>query len=978
MKNLLLLLLLLCCNLLHAQQVSTLAGSAGISGYVDASAAAARFNEPHAIAVNKVGDIYVADRKNHRIRKVSAGGVVSTFAGSGAIGGTDGPALTATFNEPWGIACDTLGNVYVVDTKNYKIRKIDNAGMVTTVAGTGVFGTTNGNVTFASFGFPVGITVTPNGYTIYVSDYNTHVIRKIENGQVSTIAGTVFISGMNNGAGATATFNHPYGLSMANNGDVLIADEWNSMLRRMTPSGNVSTIAGTGIPGVIDGSALSAQFKFPSSISSDGFGNIYVADVLSHTIRKLSTAGTVSTYAGAAGISGSANGSASVSRFNNPTSVSYSPEAQTLYVGDNMNHTIRKIVNISSTVLNISLVGSSTRCYGDSITFQITPSNLSNYSIMENTTLLGTSTTSTIKVFNLSPGTHVLFASALDAGGATAVSANISVTVLPPFIPNISSSGSNAICNGAALTLTAQSGTNYLWSTGAITSAITVTTAGNYLVTVTNSSGCKGTSLPFNVTVQNTPIANITAAADSICPSQTTTLTASVANSWLWSNGSTTQSISAVPGNYTVTVTGAGGCTAVSSITSIGAYSVNIPVISPSGTVIVFQGDSALLQASGSSSYVWSNGKTGNGIYASITGTYTVVGTSTNGCTATSIAVNVNVISSATIVTTQGPTSFCDGSSVQLVSVFPAGNQWYYNGMPLAGENDQQFSAYDDGWYYVGVWQNNDWMFSDSIRITVFPTPDVPNVNDTSVCKGSPITLMMPIVSGVTYKWYDTLTGGSLLSSSLNYTTPKIFITTTYYIEAVNTYNCKSDRLDLDVIAKNVPVASFTYNSTVSNGQYDLNFNCTTNNPDFFHWIFGDTTIPGNVSYLQNPMFTYPVAGSYDVMLIVGNGLGCTDTIIKKVVAGANNPAFVPTTFTPNGDGKNDIFRVRGEQFHLKEMRIYDQWGTLIYSTDASNPQWDGSVNGKTVMNGTYVYRIVVVDDNNTSKEMTGPVTVIK
>ncbi len=979
MKKLRLLVLgCLLCTCLQAQQVTTVAGSAGASGFVDGAGPIARFNEPHAIASDPNGNVYIADRLNHRIRKVNTSGVVSTYAGTGVIGGTDGPALSSTFNEPWGIACDAMGNVYVVDTKNYKIRKIDNAGMVTTIAGSGVFGTTNGAAALARFGFPAGIAVTSNGYSIYVSDYNTHTIRKIENGQVSTMAGTVFVSGMNDGIGSTATFNHPYGLCMTSTGDVLIADEWNSVIRKMTSLGVVTTIAGSGIPGSIDGPAMSAQFKFPAGICTDGAGNIFVADVLNHTIRKLNASGVVSTYAGLAGNIGDVNGNASLARFNTPTGVCFNTIDQGVYVGDNTNQLLRKITNVSSIALSVSLVGASTRCFGDPIVFQITPSNLNNYSIKENALVVGSSSNATVTISNLTVGTHTLYASAIDGSGATAISSNISITILPPFVPTITSSNGSALCNGAALTLTAQSGSNYVWSNGATSQSTMVNAAGSYQVSVTNTSGCRGISVPFIVTVQSNPIATITAAADTICPNQSTSLTSSVASSYLWSTGATTQSISAGPGSYSVTVTGAGGCTATSLVQTISAYSVSTPVISPNGTVILFQGDSVLLQATGSSTYTWSNGNTSSSIYVNATGNYSVVGTSTNGCTATSTPTNVTVISSSTILTAQGATSFCDGNFVQLQSIFPTGNQWYYNGLPLAGSNAQQYNAYDDGWYHVGVWQNNAWMFSDSNRVTVYPTPDFPNLNDTSVCKGSSIILNIPFVSGVTYKWYNALTGGSLLSAGLSFTSPPLTTMTTYYVEAVNSFGCESARLDVDVVVKALPVASFTYSSVASSGQYNVNFTCTTLNPDYITWIFGDTSIQGNISHLSDTMYTYPVAGTYDVTLIIENFLGCTDTLVKKIAAGANNPAFVPTTFTPNGDGKNDIFRVRGEQFTLEAMKIYDQWGTLLYSTDASFPQWDGTVNGKTVMNGTYVYRIVIVDDNLNRQEMTGPVTVIK
>ena len=978
MKFRLLVLGLFLCTCLQAQQVTTVAGSAGASGFVDGIGSIARFNEPHAVACDPNGNVFIADRLNHRIRKVNASGIVSTYAGTGVVGGTDGPALSSTFNEPWGIACDAIGNVYVVDTKNYKIRKIDSGGMVTTLAGSGVFGTTNGAAALARFGFPAGIAVTSNGNTIYVSDYNTHTIRKIENGQVSTMAGTVFVSGMNDGTGATATFNHPYGLCMTSTGDVLIADEWNSVIRKMNPLGVVTTVAGSGILGSVDGPAMSAQFKFPAGICTDGMGNIFIADVLNHTIRKLNAAGVVSTYAGLAGNIGDVNGNAALARFNNPTGVCFNTIDQGVYVGDNTNQLLRKITNVSSTTLSLSLVGATTRCFGDSIVFQISPSNLSNYKMKENAVVVGSSSTSTITVSNLSAGTHTLFATAIDGMGATAISTNISITILPPFVPTISSNNGTTICNGAALILTAQLGSNYVWSSGANTKSIVVNTAGTYQVSVTNASGCRGISIPFVVTVQSNPVATILATADTICPNQSTTLTSSAGISYQWSTSATTQSISAGPGSYSVTVTGVGGCTAISLVQIISAYPVSNPSISPNGTVLIFQGDSVLLQASGSSNYTWSNGSTSSSIYVNATGNYTVVGTSLNGCTATSTASNVTVISSSTILTAQGATSFCDGNFVQLQSIFPTGNQWYYNGLPAAGSNAQQYNAYDDGWYHVGVWQNNAWMFSDSIRVTVWPTPNVPNLNDTSVCKGSSITLNIPFVSGVTYKWYNALTGGSLLSTGLSFTSPPLTTMTTYYVEAVNSFGCKSARLDVDVVVKALPVASFTYTSVASSGQYNVNFTCTTLNPDYITWIFGDTSIQGNVSHLTDPMYTYPVAGTYDVILIIENFFGCADTLVKKVAAGANNPAFVPTTFTPNDDGKNDVFRVRSEQFTLDVMKIYDQWGTLLYTTDASFPQWDGTVNGKTVMNGTYVYRIVILDENFNKQEMTGSVTVIK
>lgn len=963
-----------------AQQVSTVAGFAGAAGNTNGTGSAARFNEPHGVTADKNGNVYVADRLNNIIRKISPAGVVSTFAGTGIIGATDGPALSATFNEPWAITCDTLGNFYVADTKNYKIRKIDAAGNVSTLAGTGVFGTSNGPAATARFGTPAGIAVSKDGQKIYVSDYNTHTIRLIDAGQVFTLAGTVFLSGAVDGSGTTASFNHPYGLCLNASGDLLIADEWNHKIRKMTPAGMVSTVAGDGNAGTTDGATATSRFNFPAAIASDTIGNIFITDGLNHTLRKLSTSsGQVTTYAGYAGQTGAADGTGALARFNSPAGIVYNRANRALYVGDNINQTIRKVVFASATNLTLNLNGSNFVCAGNPISFSISPSGLNTYTITENGSILGSSSTPVVIINTLTQGNHTLVATAVDATGATAFSNTINVTVLAPFIPSVTSNGGSAICNGASLVLTAQSGSNYLWSNGMTNASITVSSAGSYSVSVTNSSGCRGTSVPFVVTVQSSPTAIITATTDTVCPGTTTTLSASSANAWQWSNGASTQNITAGPGNYTVTVTGPGGCTAISSVLFIAAYTVVAPTLTPSGSINILQGDSILLQATGSVSYLWSNGATGNSIYVNTSGNYTVTGTAANGCKASSSSVQVTVINSSNIVSAAGTTSFCDGGSVVLNSIFPNGNQWYFDGFPMPGETAQQLTARDSGWYYVGVWQNNAWLYSDSILIKVFRAPEVPDARDTVTCKGSSIVLSPVVVSGVTYKWYDSAFNGTLLYSGTLYPTPPLLINSVFYVEAVSMNGCPSaGRMNINVAIDDVPEANFTYAVTPQSGQYISDFSCTSVNPYSVLWIFGDTTLPGNISNNPDTSYTYPLAGTYEVILITSNALGCSDTLIKKVYIGANHPAFLPTTFTPNNDGKNDIFRVRGELFTLDQMKIYDQWGTLIYSTNSSLPQWDGRVNGKVVPNGTYVYKVIIKDGNNTTKEMTGPVTVIK
>jgi gliding motility-associated-like protein len=182
----------------------------------------------------------------------------------------------------------------------------------------------------------------------------------------------------------------------------------------------------------------------------------------------------------------------------------------------------------------------------------------------------------------------------------------------------------------------------------------------------------------------------------------------------------------------------------------------------------------------------------------------------------------------------------------------------------------------------------------------------------------------------------------------------------------------------LNVIVKESPNISYTYSTQALGGEFNVSFTNTTANGDSYIWMFGDTSISGNVSYDINPSHSYSNTGQYPVSVYASNSFGCTALFTNTIFVNTNNALFIPTTFTPNGDGKNDIFRVRGDQFLLKEMAIYDQWGTLVYRTDASLPYWDGKSQGNVLQNATYVYRINLIDQDQVAKELTGSITLIK
>jgi serine/threonine-protein kinase len=325
---------------INAGVVSTLAGT-GVAGFNNGAGNVATLDFPRGAAIDSAGNVYVADTSNHSIRKITAAGVVSTLAGTGVAGFDNGAGNVATFNSPSGVAIDGTGNVYVVDTGNNSIRKIAPSDVVSTFAGTGVAGFDNGAGNVATFSSPQGV-ATDSAGNVYVGDTLNHSIRKITAaGVVSTLAGTG-VAGFDNGNGNVATFNFPVGVATDSAGNVYVADDSNNSVRKITPAGVVSTLAGTGVAGFNNGAGNVATFHFPISVATDSAGNIFVADFSNHSIRKIDSSGTVSTLAGTTGAPGFIDGAGSVAAFNLPEGVA-TDSVGNVYVADTGNNSIRKI-----------------------------------------------------------------------------------------------------------------------------------------------------------------------------------------------------------------------------------------------------------------------------------------------------------------------------------------------------------------------------------------------------------------------------------------------------------------------------------------------------------------------------------------------------------------------------------------------------------------------------------------------------------
>jgi sugar lactone lactonase YvrE len=331
--------------------ISTVAGN-GTWGFAGdgGPATAAQLNSPWGIAEDGGGNIYIADMSNNRIRKVTPAGVISTVAGNGNSGfsGDGGPATSAGLNYPSGVAVDAAGNFYIADFNNNRIRKVTVGGVISTVAGNGTagFGGDGGYATSAQLRYPYGVAVDAAG-NLYIADSSNSRIRKVTSGGViSTVAGngTYGFSG-DGGPAASAGLYYPRGVLLDAGGNLFIADAYNNRIRKVTSGGVISTVAGNGAAGFSGdgGPATSAELYLACGVAVDTGGNLYIADYANSRIRKVTPAGVISTVAGNgnSGFSGD-GGPATSAQIFYPTGVVVD-SGGSLYIADYNNSRIRKV-----------------------------------------------------------------------------------------------------------------------------------------------------------------------------------------------------------------------------------------------------------------------------------------------------------------------------------------------------------------------------------------------------------------------------------------------------------------------------------------------------------------------------------------------------------------------------------------------------------------------------------------------------------
>ncbi len=353
MKKLVLsfLLVISASNIAIAQTIITIAGngSAGYSGDGGPATAAQIYN-PNGMAIDGSDNIYIADYVNHRIRKVTTAGVISTIAGtgSGSYTGDGGPATAASVNYPMGIAIDAAGIIFFADAGNCIVRKIDHSGIIHTVAGNGSVGSSGdgGAATSAELNFPTSVAIDGIG-NIYIADFSNNKVRKVDtSGIITTFAGTGSAGYSGDGGAATAAeFNRPYSVTVHPGGDFFIADFDNHVIRKINASGIVSTFAGNGTAGYAGdgGPATTAELNLPEYTVFDNTGIAYIVDMNNHRIRKIDAAGIITTVAGTGtpGYSGD-GGPAAAAQLDSPSAAVFNANGD-MYVSEFENNRIRKI-----------------------------------------------------------------------------------------------------------------------------------------------------------------------------------------------------------------------------------------------------------------------------------------------------------------------------------------------------------------------------------------------------------------------------------------------------------------------------------------------------------------------------------------------------------------------------------------------------------------------------------------------------------
>ncbi|HTL82944.1 MAG TPA: PKD domain-containing protein, partial [Bacteroidia bacterium] len=589
-----------------------------------------------------------------------------------------------------------------------------------------------------------------------------------------------------------------------------------------------------------------------------------------------------------------------------------------------------------------------------------------------------------------------------DANGCTATS---SVTLTEPPLLTSSLTSTDVLCNGGATgsaTMTANGGNSgyvYVWSpSGGNASVANNLTAQSYTCTVTDANGCT-TSQSVTIT-EPTALTSTVSQVDELCSgSNNGSATVnpsggagSYTYTWNPNVGSAATAANILAGSYTCTITDANGCTLTESFT----ITEPATVVASQGAItnVLCNGQSTgvinVNQAGGTSpySYTWSpNVSTANSASSLAAGSYNITVTDANGCSST-VTITITEPPLLTVAASANPASICSGQNV-ILSAIPAGGNGacVYTWMPgnLSGNNPNVSPAATTT-YSVTATDANGCTANSTALVTVAPNPVAAFSSDIQsgcdpVCVNfaDQSTIANPgVISAWTWDFGDGNTSNSQNPSHC-YTTPGVY---TVIHTAKSTDGCTSSVTTTSYISVFVnPVAEFSASpqpTSIVNPQ--IYFTDASSNASSWSWSFGDAL--NSTSTQQNPTFIYGQPICYDVLLTVTSSDGCVDTVTHPVCIDADVSFYVPNAFTPNQDGKNEIFLPVGIGIDPDKYQlwIFDRWGNLLFTTTDLNAGWDGKVQGHSdyCQQDTYVWKIVAKDMNGLSHSLIGGVSLIR
>lgn len=899
-----------------AQNISTIVGTGAATFTGDGGPAlSASINVAWGVAVDTAGNVYIGDGSNNRIRKINTAGVITTIGGTGpaTYGGDGGLATAAQLNFPSGVDVDTFGNIYISDANNHRVRKITATGIISTIAGTGIAGFSGdgGLATAARIVFSDGICVDDAG-NVFIPDPSNHRIRKVNtSGIITTYAGTG-VGGYtgDGGLAVSANIDYPSDIDADASGNIYFTDFQRHVVRKITPAGIITTVAGNSIPGFSGdgGAATLAKLYYPTGIDVDACGNIYISDRTNNRIRVVNSDGTIATVAGngIAGFSGD-GGPATTAKISNPHGLCHDAKGN-IYILDRDNYRVRKVKLINrAPYFTGGLSQTLTICEGtvaapintllaviDSDVNQ--PESWTVYTPPVNGTLggfaaTGTSNTGTITPTGLSYTPAVGYSgsdsfSVIIADCKTADTIEIYVTITPSA-PIGAITGPTSVCVGSTISLadTSASGTWSVSNTHATVSGGVVTgvSAGTDTVYYTVTGGCGSSTVSYVITINPAPAVGAITGPTNVCTGTSITLSCTpTGGTWSVSNTNATINSSGVLSAVVVgldtvaytNTTACGSARATLVITIDPTPSVN-PI---SGLSDVCVGAAIILTetSTGGAWYASNSHATVSGgiVTGASAGLDTIGYYITNSCGSDTAFQIVSVHAAPAIPSTSA--TICSGSSTTLTASGAGSYTWSPAGT-LSSSTGATVTATPSGSIVYTITGSTAFGCTGTATATVIvsPVPPAPVVaSPLNYCHNAVATPLT--AAGTALLWYTSATGGigSAAAPTVNTAIPGTY---TYWVSQT-TGGCEGPRASITATVQNTIAPGFGYTLHLGCTDDTVVFSNTSSGGSTYVWNFGDAYS----STAANPTHIYMLQGLYTVKLFVYNNT-CMDSSVQVI-----------------------------------------------------------------------------------------------